>query len=116
MSTPGRSHSRAVAGYRVRTDDTSSPMASPMITDGKSSPMAGHQGTAPDRLCIPAGEGLLSQMLPSRECHDGLLGGRFGRAETVSLVLRLASCSGWGGAWISESPSMCARAQRAASG
>ena len=45
------------------------------------------QGTV-DRLCIPAGGGLRAQVL--RECHDGPLGGHFGRAKTVSLVRRLA--------------------------
>ena len=45
------------------------------------------QGAA-DRLCIPAGGGLLAQVL--RECHDGPLGGHFGRAKTGSLVRRLA--------------------------
>ena len=45
------------------------------------------QGAA-DRLCIPAGGGLRAQVL--RECHDGPLGGHFGRAKTVSLVRRLA--------------------------
>jgi hypothetical protein len=45
------------------------------------------QGTA-DRLCIPAGGGLRTQVL--RECHDGPLGGHFGRAKTGSLVRRLA--------------------------
>ncbi len=37
---------------------------------------------AVDRLCIPAGGGLRAQ----RECHDGPLGGHFGRAKTGSLV------------------------------
>ena len=41
-----------------------------------------------DRLCIPAGSGLRAQVL--RECHDGPLGGHFGRAKTGSLVRRLA--------------------------
>ncbi len=41
------------------------------------------QGEA-DRLCIPAGGGLRAQVL--RECHDGPLGGHFGRAKTGSLV------------------------------
>ena len=41
-----------------------------------------------DRLCIPAGAGLRAQVL--RECHDGPLGGHFGRAKTGSLVRRLA--------------------------
>ena len=45
------------------------------------------QGAA-DRLCIPAGGGLRTQVL--RECHDGPLGGHFGRAKTGSLVRRLA--------------------------
>ena len=45
------------------------------------------QGAA-DRLCIPAGGGLRAQVL--RECHDGPLGGHFGRAKTGSLVRRLA--------------------------
>ena len=45
------------------------------------------QGEA-DRLCIPAGSGLRAQVL--RECHDGPLGGHFGRAKTGSLVRRLA--------------------------
>ncbi len=45
------------------------------------------QSTA-DRLCIPAGGGLRAQVL--RECHDGPIGGHFGRAKTGSLVLRLA--------------------------
>jgi hypothetical protein len=45
------------------------------------------QGEA-DRLCIPAGAGLRAQVL--RECHDGPLGGHFGRAKTGSLVRRLA--------------------------
>jgi len=45
------------------------------------------QGEA-DRLCIPAGGGLRAQVL--RECHDGPLGGHFGRAKTGSLVRRLA--------------------------
>ena len=44
------------------------------------------QGAA-DRLCIPAGGGLRTQVL--RECHDGPLGGHFGRAKTGSLVRRL---------------------------
>ena len=44
------------------------------------------QGAA-DRLCIPAGGGLRVQVL--RECHDGPLGGHFGRAKTGSLVRRL---------------------------
>jgi hypothetical protein len=35
------------------------------------------QGEA-DCLCIPAGGGLRAQVL--RECHDGPLGGHFGRA------------------------------------
>ena len=41
-----------------------------------------------DCRCIPAGCGLRSQVL--RECHDGQLGGHFGRAKTGSLVRRLA--------------------------
>ena len=41
-----------------------------------------------DLLCIPAGAGLRAQVL--RECHDGPLGGHFGRAKTGSLVRRLA--------------------------
>jgi hypothetical protein len=41
------------------------------------------QGSA-DRLCIPAGGGLRAQVL--RECHDGPLGGHFGRTKTGSLV------------------------------
>jgi hypothetical protein len=41
-----------------------------------------------DRLCIPAGGGLRTQVL--RECHDGPLGGQFGWAITGSLVCRLA--------------------------
>ena len=41
-----------------------------------------------DRLCIPLGAGLRAQVL--RECHDGPLGGHFGRAKTGSLVRRLA--------------------------
>ncbi len=41
------------------------------------------QGTV-DRLYIPAGGGLRAQVL--RECHDGPLGGHFGRAKTGSLV------------------------------
>ena len=45
------------------------------------------QGEA-DRLCIPAGGGLRAQVL--RECHDGPLGGHFGRAKTGSLVCLLA--------------------------
>ena len=45
------------------------------------------QGAA-DRLCIPAGGGLRAQVL--RDCHDGPLGGHFGRAKTGSLVRRLA--------------------------
>ncbi len=45
------------------------------------------QGSA-DRLCIPAGGGLRTQVL--RECHDGPLGGHFGRAKTGLLVRRLA--------------------------
>ena len=45
------------------------------------------QGEA-DRLCIPAGGRLRAQVL--RECHDGPLGGHFGRAKTGSLVRRLA--------------------------
>ena len=44
------------------------------------------QGEA-DRLCIPAGGGVRAQVL--RECHDGPLGGHFGRAKTGSLVRRL---------------------------
>jgi hypothetical protein len=43
---------------------------------------------ASDRLCIPAGGDLRTQVL--RECHDGPLGGHFGRAKTGSLVRRLA--------------------------
>ena len=43
---------------------------------------------ASDRLCVPAGGGLRTQVL--RECHDGPLGGHFGRTKTVSLVRRLA--------------------------
>lgn len=45
------------------------------------------QGEA-DRLCIPAKGGLRAQVL--RECHDGPLGGHFGRTKTGSLVRRLA--------------------------
>ena len=45
------------------------------------------QGEA-DRLCIPAGGGLREQVL--QECHDGPLGGHFGRTKTSSLVRRLA--------------------------
>ncbi len=45
------------------------------------------QGTA-DRLCISAGGDLRAPVL--RECHDGPLGGHFGRAKTGSLVRRLA--------------------------
>ena len=45
------------------------------------------QGEA-DRLCIPAGGGLQEQVL--RECHDGPLGGHFGRSMTSSLVRRFA--------------------------
>ena len=45
------------------------------------------QGSA-DRLCVPAGGGLREQVL--RECHDGPLGGHFGRTKTGSLVRRLA--------------------------
>jgi hypothetical protein len=45
------------------------------------------QGEA-DRLCIPAGGRLCAQVL--RECHDGPLGGHFGRTKTGSLVRRLA--------------------------
>jgi len=41
-----------------------------------------------DRLCVPAGGGLRAQVL--RECHDGPLGGHFGRSKTGSLVRRLA--------------------------
>jgi len=41
-----------------------------------------------DRLCIPAGGELRAQVL--RECHDGPLGGHFGRLKTGSLVRRLA--------------------------
>ncbi len=41
-----------------------------------------------DRLCVPAGGGLRTQVL--RECHDGPIGGHFGRAKTGSLVRRLA--------------------------
>ncbi len=41
-----------------------------------------------DRLCIPAGGGLRAHVL--RDCHDGLLGGHFGRAKTGSLVRHLA--------------------------
>jgi hypothetical protein len=41
-----------------------------------------------DQLCIPAGGGLCVQVL--WECHDGPLGGHFGRAKTGSLVRRLA--------------------------
>jgi hypothetical protein len=44
------------------------------------------QGAA-DRLCIPACGGLQAQVL--RECHDGQLGGHFGRAKMGSLVRRL---------------------------
>ena len=51
------------------------------------------QGEA-DRLCIPAGGGLRAQVL--RECHDGPLGGHFGRAKTGSLVRRLAFWIGQG--------------------
>ena len=47
-------------------------------------PRAGRVGPS----CIPAGGGLRSQVL--RECHDGPLGGHFGRAKTGSLVRRLA--------------------------
>jgi hypothetical protein len=43
---------------------------------------------AMDRLCIPAGGGLRAQVL--QECHDGQLGGHFGRAKTGSMVQRLA--------------------------
>ena len=43
---------------------------------------------ASDRLCIPAGGDLRTQVL--RECHDGPLGGHFGRAKTGSLLRRLA--------------------------
>ncbi len=39
-------------------------------------------------LCFPAGSGLRAQVL--RKCHDGPLGGHFGRAKTGSLVRRLA--------------------------
>ena len=56
-----------------------------------------------DRLCIPAAGGLRAQVL--RECHDGPLGGLFGRAKTGSLVLRLAF-------WVGP-PSTRARARRA---
>ena len=49
------------------------------------------QGEA-DRLCIPTGGGLRAQVL--RECHDGPLGGHFGRAKTGSLVRRLAFWAG----------------------
>ncbi len=45
------------------------------------------QGSA-DRLCIPAGGGLRTQVLC--ECHYGPLGGHFSRAKTGSLVRRLA--------------------------
>jgi hypothetical protein len=45
------------------------------------------QGEA-DRLCVPAGSNLRAQVL--RECHDGPLGGHFGRTKTGSLVRRLA--------------------------
>ena len=41
-----------------------------------------------DRLCIPAGGGLREPVL--RECHNGPLGGHFGRAKTGSLVRHLA--------------------------
>ena len=41
-----------------------------------------------DRLCIPAGAGLRTQVL--RKCHDGPLGGHFGHTMTGSLVQRLA--------------------------
>jgi hypothetical protein len=61
------------------------------------------QGTV-DRLCFPAGGGLRAQVL--RECHDGPLGGHFGRAKTGSLVRR-----GW--ARMSTWRSTCARARRA---
>ena len=49
-------------------------------------------GSEVDRLRIPAGGGLRAQLL--RECHDGPLGGHFGRAKTGSLERRLAF---WGG-------------------
>jgi hypothetical protein len=67
-----------------------------------------------DRLCIPAGAGLRAQVL--RECHDGPLGGHFGRTKTGSLVRRLAF---WVGQDVAEyvrrvtSPSTCARVRRA---
>jgi hypothetical protein len=60
-------------------------------------------GTA-DRLCIPAGGGLRAQVL--RECHDGPLGGHFGRTKTGSLVRRPS-----GSAKTSTSPSTCAHAR-----
>ena len=47
---------------------------------------------AGDRLCVPEGDGLREQVL--RECHDGPLGGHFGRAQTQSLVSRLAFWNG----------------------
>ncbi len=43
-----------------------------------------HGQGASNRLCIPAGGDLLTQVL--RECHNGPLGGHFGRAKTGSLV------------------------------
>jgi hypothetical protein len=39
-------------------------------------------------LCVPTGSCLRTQAL--RECHDGPLGGHFGRAKTGSLVRRLS--------------------------
>ena len=39
-----------------------------------------------DPLCIPQGGGLREQVL--RECHDGPLGGHFGRSKTSSMAFR----------------------------
>jgi hypothetical protein len=56
------------------------------------------QGSA-DRLCIPAGGGLRTEVL--RECHDGPTEGHFGRAKTGSLVHSLAFWVGQDSIWSS---------------
>jgi hypothetical protein len=62
------------------------------------------QGEA-DCLCVPAGSGLRTQVL--RECHDGPLGGHFGRAKTGHWYVASPSGSVKTATW----PSMCARAR-----